>query len=733
MNQVGAVEQPESKSGEPDDVVRRWLREIDLAAKDPAMTRWRERARAISDRYRHEASREDGTRRFAMLWSNIETLKPAVYARAPKAEISRRFKDADPVGRIASEMLERASNIVIDCNDIDGTLRRVRDDFLLIARGQGWVRYKPELRQVAPSGGEPYDEVAYERVCVDYVHWDDFGHTVARTWPEVRAVWRRVFLTRDELVKRFGENAAAVSLDHAPTGTSDKGGDADPALKKATVYEIWDKVDRKVYFIPKSGQEPLAVEDPPLSFEGFFPCPRPAYGTLTNDSTAPIPDFIYWQDQAEEINDLTQRIAMLTDSLKLVGFYAAGPDGDGGAAIQKALKPETQSEMIPVDSWAAFAERGGVKGLIEWLPVDMVVKVLTGCFEVRKQLVQDVYEITGISDILRGASDASETATAQQIKANWGSLRVRDRQSELARFARDCIRLVAEVIAEVFQPQTLVAMTGIKLPTKAEQDQAKAMLAQQQAMAVQQTGGTASPPQMPPGAMGSPGAGPPPGPPMAPPQPPPAPPQVQEMLSSPTLEDVMALLRSGAAREFRIDIETDSTIQPDEDAEKQRRIEFLTAVGGFLQQAGPMVQVMPQAAPMFAEMLMFGVRGFRAGRQLEDVIERTMGQIVQAAQQPKPAGDPAAMAKAEVDKGRLELDTRKAQADVTLEQGWQALEADKLHLQERQHAVDTAVGQHRHAIDTAQGAQQHAGDLQVRRDGMAARAAAARPQPGMVQ
>lgn len=725
MNQVAAVEQPETKSGEPDDVVRRWLREIGLADKDPAMTRWRERARGILQKYREEGRSEDGARRFAMLWSNTETLKPAVYARAPKAEIGRRFKDADPVGRIASEMLERSTNIVIDCNDLDSTLRQVRDDFLLIARGQGWVRYKPVMRQVQPPDGEPFEEIEYERVCVDYVHWDDFGHTVARTWPEVRAVWRRVYLTRDELVERFGKEAAAgVSLDHTPSGSGDRNGDADPALKKATVYEIWDKVDRKVYFVPKNGQQPLAVQDPPIDFENFFPCPRPAYGTTTNDSTAPIPDFIYWQDQAEEINDLTQRIAMLTDSLKLVGFYAQGPDGDGGAAIQRALKPETQSEMIPVDSWAAWAEKGGVRGLIEWLPVDMVVKVMTGCFETRKQLVQDVYEITGISDILRGSTDPNETLGAQQIKANWGSLRVRDRQSELARFARDVVRLVAEVIAEVFQPQTLVAMTGIKLPTKAEQQQAQATIAQQQAMQ-QQPGGTALPPQMPPAAMGGGGMAPPAASPMAPPQPPQVPPQIQEMLSSPTIEDVMALLRSGAAREFRIDIETDSTVQPDEDAEKARRTEFLTAVGGFLQQVGPMVQMMPQTAPMFAEMLMFGVRGFRAGRGLEDVIERTMQQVVEAAQQPKPAApDPVAMAKAENDKGRLQLDTAEAQAKARLEQGWQSLEADKIAQQGTHHAVDATLAQRQHATDT-----------QIQRAGLVQQAAARPPQPGpgMVQ
>jgi hypothetical protein len=70
--------------------------------------------------------------------------------------------------------------------------------------------------------------------------------------------------------------------------------------------------------------------------EGFFPCPKPAFGTLRPNSLIPIPDYVYYQDQAEEIDDLTDRIANLLDSLKLVGFYPAGPSTEGAEAIEIA-------------------------------------------------------------------------------------------------------------------------------------------------------------------------------------------------------------------------------------------------------------------------------------------------------------------------------------------------------------------------------------------------------------
>src|SRR5262249_5794276 len=88
-------------------------------------------------------------------------------------------------------------------------------------------------------------------------------------------------------------------------------------------------------------------------------------------------------------------------------------------------------------------------------------------------------------------------------------------------------------------------------------------------------------------------------------------------------DDVMELLRNDRMRGFLIDVETDSTIQPDENAEKQRRVEFITAVGQFMGEAAQVLPGAPALAPMISEAMLFLVRGFRAGRSLEDVIERS--------------------------------------------------------------------------------------------------------------
>jgi len=96
-------------------------------------------------------------------------------------------------------------------------------------------------------------------------------------------------------------------------------------------------------------------------------------------------------------------------------------------------------------------------------PIEIIVGALEKCFEAREQIKQTIYEITGISDILRGQTQASETATAQNIKQQWGSLRIQSKQAEIQRFARDLFRLKAELFASKFEPQVLQMMTGIQI------------------------------------------------------------------------------------------------------------------------------------------------------------------------------------------------------------------------------------------------------------------------------
>jgi len=704
-------EQAEREQRKRAQCAQKWIGELGVSEK--SQRKWLDRAKKIVKRYRKDHGENDAVRRFAMLWTNVQTIQPAIYARPPQPVVSRRFKDADPVARIASEIIERCLSYSVDRQDLDGKLRATSFDFVLIGRGQTWERYVPTHGpqvipqiplQVVTNGedvesytdedgnayevdsvkgdpengfyaeGEAYEPVVFEESITDYVNWEDFGTGVARTWDEVPYVWRRVYLDRDQLIDRFGEEIGKkVPLDWGPKTTSR--GIEESIDKKAAVYEIWDKASKKAYWISKSyGEGPLDERDDPLGLDGFFPCPRPLLGTTANDSTLPVPDYVYYQDQAEEIDDLTARIAVLQKALKVRGFYA----GDIKTNLNNLLNADT-NVMIPVPEWQSLKDGGGINGKIEWFPITMVVQALQACVQARQQLMNDVYQITGVADILRGASDPRETAAAQGIKAQWGSLRVRDRQIEMQRFARDILRIKGEVIAEKFSADTLRAMSGVKLPTNAEKQQAElkvqelfvqaqaqaAQAAQAQAMQPPQPGGPAQAP------MGHNG-----GPPMAPPQ---IPEELQEVLTSPTWEDVEALLQDNALRQFRIDIETDSTIEPNEQEEKARTVELLSALSNLVQQWGPAIVAQPAIAPMVGEMIKFALRRFRAGRTLEDVIDSTIDKLVKEAASAPPPGqgqaapppDQTAVQVAAIEQQTEQMvqqaETERARMDATLE------------------------------------------------------------------
>lgn len=642
---------------------QKWIGELGVSEK--AQKRWLERAKKITRLYKREQSTEESKRRFAMLWSNTETIKPTVYARPPEPVVSRRFDDADPTARSASEVLERSLSYSIDCQDLDGRLKECRDDYVLIGRGQSWERYVPthgpqvvpevELQVISDGEGsdqdtyeldgepydgddvtvredgtafkpgEPYRPVIYEESVTDYVNWEDFGHSVARTWNEVWYVWRRVYLDREDLIKRFGPLGKLIPLDWGPV-QKDRNAPVDSEMqRKAAVYEIWDRSAKKVYWISKSwSSRPLDERDDPLGLDGFFPCPRPLLATTANDSVIPTADYVFYQDQAEEIDKLTARIAELQDALKVRGFYA----GDGKTNLNN-LFSAANNMLIPVPDWMRLKEGGGARGMVEYWPIDLVVNALKALVEQRQQLVNDVYQLTGIGDVLRGMNDPRATATAERIKGAWGTLRIRDKQKEMIRFARDGLRIKAQVIAAKFDPETLKQISGVKLPTEAEKQalqgqlQAQAIQAQQQAALAAQQAQQApqGPPGAPPGMMGHNGG---------PPMPPEPSEEQQAILASPTWEDVIGLLRNEAARSFRIDIETDSTIEPDEQEQKASAVELVGAISSFIAQWGPQVQAQPALAPLAAELLKFSVRKFRAGRELEAVIEQTMAKIMAA-------------------------------------------------------------------------------------------------------
>jgi len=597
----------------PVDASTKWLAELKLAKREDE--KFIERGDRIIRRYRDD--RKNFTtygKRFNILWSNIQTMMPALYGKTPRAEVSRRWKDSDPVGRTASVIIERCLQYEIDKGDFDASMRLAILDRLLPGRGTVWVRFEEkELAQPVDAlpgeeGGEaqvmPNAPYKYECTPVDYVFWKDVRYSPARCWDEVTWIARRVYMSQDDGIKRFGEDFKQVPLTHEPVGLDEMekmGVEGLDDMKKAVVWEIWSKTTKQVFWVSEGYSKTLDIKDDPLGLDNFWPCPKPLFATQTTETLVPIPDYSLYQDQAEEIDMLTNRIAMLVEAVKVVGVYDASQQG-----VQRMLSEGVNNQLIPVDTWAAFAEKGGLKGVVDFMPLDSVLQALRECYAAREQAKQVVYEITGLSDIIRGASIASETATAQQIKSQYASLRLKRLQTEVAQFASEVLRIKAQIMCDFYAPQTLVEMSGI---------------------------------------MGT--------------------------MDAQYAEQAIMLLKSEPARGFRIEVASDSLVEMDEATEKQSRIEFLGAVGQFMDRALPVTQQVPELAPLMGEMLMFGVRAFKGGRMMESAFDEAMVKLNAPKPPEQPQPDPEQMkaeAMIQVEQGKMQLEQAKIQTQGQIEQ-----------------------------------------------------------------
>jgi hypothetical protein len=653
---------------------RSWLAAITSAQK--AFEDYQHRSDSIDKLYanlRHLAN-SARDREFQMFWANIEVLGPSVYARPPVPVVVPKFKDRRPVHRVASELLERCSIVTFDLNDINSTMLLLRDDLNINARGVAWVRYETKAE----------GDYNTEKVCVEHIDRKDFVHEPARKWAEVGWVARRGWMTRKEMRKRFRKTSgdAYQNASFEVRRDDKENGAADSSLK-AGVWEVWSKALNRVVWCAEGVDVLLDDGEPHLKLEGFFPCPRPAYGTLQRRSLVPVPDMVYYKDQLEEINELTGRISALSSAIQVRGFYPAGA-GEIGDAIEAALKTvDNRQIMVPISNWAAFGG-GSAKDTIVWLPIDQIVTTVAQLVELRRQVIEDVYQIMGLSDIMRGSTDAGETLGAQQIKAQYGSVRIRNKQQELVRIARDLVRIAAEIMAEEFDADTLLEMSQLEIPSDADiAAQIEGMTQQAQQQAEQQFQ------QMLQQAMQAPEAKQ-----MMEQNPQQAQqmaeqarqqveqqalaqlqPEIKKLQDKPTIEKVTKFLRDERIRPFVLDIETDSTIQPDEDAEKQRRNEFLQVLGGAMQQLGGLISMEPSAAPFAAEIIKFALAPYRAGRELEAAVEEFADQMVQKASQPQP-NPQAEAAKAEQESKAQELELRKQEIQANAMIEAKRLEAD---------------------------------------------------------
>lgn len=648
---AGDEQQQREKASEP---ILKQLRQAEKAFRE-----WDTTCHLIDDVYsKHGASYERLMNDFGgsqwsdaqmdLFWSSSEVLKPAIYAKPPVPAVAPIFNDGGKVKDTTAEVLERSAVSTFKRTGIDEVMCNIRDDLIFTNRGVAWLRLEEK-------GGK--------KVCVEHKDRKDFLHEPARKWSEVGWVAGAAWMSEDEIKARFPK-LKQDQLDcikfHERRDDDDR--DQKAMSSKAQIWEVWHRANDRVYWVTDGVDVYLDDDKPHLKLDGFFPCPRPAYGTLQRRSLIPVPDFERYAGMFSKINSLTARIYLLLDQVRMKGLIPSG--GDVSSAIEQVLKSDDDSIVIGVPG-AALMEGGQ---FVVWLPLTELATAIAGLIESRRQLIEDFYQISGISDIMRGATEAEETLGAQQLKAQYGSVRVRCKIDELQRIAADMVKIASEIIAEEFDGETLLEMAQMDLPTrkdidkrireveKAAEEELKALAARAEEMAAQ-----------------------------AGPMPPEQQQQAQAMLAQeqqsilakygPMLEeaeglvpidDVVDLLRDDRARSFAFEIETDSTILTDELAEKQARAEFMQAFNNASQGMMSIASMGEAGAKLAGEMLKFSLAPYRAGRQMSSAIDEFVKQAPAMAAAQQGEGDAegmAALAEAEQMKAQAAMERVQAQRE----------------------------------------------------------------------
>ena len=743
---------------------QRWSDELEQSRKAKGFDQWTTRSKRIVKRYRAEkgdvSENSDDLEgaRFNILWSNVQTLMPALFAKSPKPVVERRYLDRDDVGRTASVILERTLSYELDDGSYLSALKKGVLDRLLPGRGVVWIRYEPKFTAMPgktqeaaneapiaagmalparagasdaynpPSQGiqeatsdAPIEQVAAESVVVDYIDWRDFLTSPARTWEEVWWVAKRVYMTRKELVDRFGPVGKQVTLDWSPLESSSSAPGStqgDAKSKRAKVWECWDKQNRKVLWLAESYKEKLLDQkDDPLGLEGFWPVPKPLYATLTNDSLIPVPDYVEYEDQAHELDELTTRITNLVKTIKSCGVYDASV-----GELKRMFEEGFENELVPCDNMAEFSSKSGANGMghIWLLPIKDMAATLIQLYEARDRTKQVLYEVTGISDIVRGSASqgGAKTATEQRIKGQFASMRLNDMQAEVARFARDTLRIMGEIIAEHFDPMTLFEISGFEQyakeqwpPEMPDAPPMAPMMGHNGGPPLEAPAGAALPPaagapapgmaassagggQMPGIASASPGM-------MAPP---PDPNMLAMQKAADMFKKAVALLRNDKLRGFRIDIETDSMVEPDQQQTQEARTQLMGAISQFLPQAMEAGAASPELKPLLARLLMFFLRGFKASRDIESAFEQFIDDMTRDAAKPKPPPPPTPdQIKAEMMKEQQANENKRMEAQAMMDQAnfereQQAKQAD-FQIEQQRAAADFALEQQRTAAE----------------------------------
>lgn len=407
-----------------------WMHKISVAEKKFA--EYYDLITEIRQYYRNDKKRNKQN----IFWASVETLKPFVYFKQPQPFVVRVNKNANQAQALACKILERALAWNMKQFDFDSVVKYARNDFLLSGMGILWEQYCSSFKQVGADFIKDKEKVETTYVSPTMFLADTDKVNV---WEDVEWIARRMYMNISEVAANF--SAETVEKVRSQCGQN----------SVLTVYEIWDKPTRTIYYIsPQYGADFLHIQPDVLHLSGFFPCPKPIMATLANDGIIPVPDYVEIKSLLEELDGVNNRMRLTMQALKVSGCY-------DNSFPELANILDKDITLISLADFDKLKDAGGIKGVIDFAPIGQYIEALQILAQRRQVLIDSIYEVTGVSDIMRGTSQRVETATAVTQKTNFGTLRNQDRQNDMQRFLKDLFAIKAEIICEHFSPEFLLS------------------------------------------------------------------------------------------------------------------------------------------------------------------------------------------------------------------------------------------------------------------------------------
>ena len=624
-------------------------------------------------------SLEDVQRKLNCWWYSVNMLLPAYYSSTPKCETRLRKRAGSQIIELGSVVLERNVQYSMDEDfDFDIVGYNAAQQFLLTGRAVLWGRYEPSFKEeetqfnllkgkkagsYTDSEGKPYkvgkndklheDETGIslsktiqvkddEKAILDTLHYDDYVTSDGRNESEIEWRGRRAFLSEEEIAEMFGQDVAdSMSYDCYPESIRrDAIKNRDMYDGKAELWEIHCEESGKIYWIQRKGDKSILEQgDPEIQYEGFYPC-SVINSTTDPDSTIPVSDYTHCRDQIIEVERLTTRIHAITQAIRTNTLY----DATMGAQVEQIMMGDLK--VIPVTNWPSYKSRGGLAASMEAQKIDQYIQALQILTDARRTAQDQLNESLKISDLLRGASEPTKTATANRLENSWSSLGLIVRQNQFAEFIGKGVSKLGSIIAQQFSDERILDV--------ADADELLMPLM---------------------------------------PTPDPQNPQDPQMVLMGMRQSLLQAIRDNSERQYRIEIATDSMVALDEKQERSDGVDLMQSAGSFFQQMTGLIEQYPLLAPFSMELFRQVVRRYKGGGEVDGLFEKALSDIGQLAQQKQ-----AQASQTPTDPHMLETQTRmqiaqqeaQSKEQIAMIQSQDAHQKNMVALQESQAKVQQA-------------------------------------------